>query len=66
MKKQYFKDFYGNTASITDTGEGYKLICRNIYGKLWHRKIYSTAIGAKIALSKTGDGWSTTSGYVRD
>lgn len=66
MKKQYFKDLYGNTASITDTGIVYRLICRNQYGKIWKRGEYQTARGAKIALSRTGEGWSTTKGYVTD
>lgn len=66
MKKQYFKDFYGNTASITDTGNEYKLICRDYSGKIWKRSTHQTAKGAKIALGKTGEGWHTTSGYVKD
>ena len=66
MRKQFFKDMYGNTASITDTGREYKLICRNCYGKVWKRSKHQTAKGAKIALGRTGEGWYTTSGYVTD
>ena len=65
MKKQYFKDIYGNTASITNTGMEYQLICRNYYGKVWKRSSHVTAKVAKSALSRTGDGWHTTSGCVR-
>lgn len=64
MKKQYFKDLYGNTASITDTGTEYKLICRNQYGKVWKRSSHVSAKAAKSALSRTGEGWRTTAGYV--
>jgi hypothetical protein len=64
MKKQFFKDFYGNTASITDTGAEYKLICRNSCGKVWKRSTHVSAKAAKSALSRTGEGWHTTSGYV--
>lgn len=64
MKKQFFRDFYGNTACITNTGSAYRLICRNIYGKPWKRGEYQTARGAKMALARTGDGWATTKGYV--
>lgn len=66
MKKQYFKDAYGNTASITDIGTAYRLICRNYYGKEWKRGEYQTARGAKMALARTGEGWNTTRGYVAD
>jgi hypothetical protein len=64
MKKQFFKDFYGNTASITKKTEGYVLIIRDYYGKLSYRKTYETAKGAKIALGKMGDCWHTTKGFV--
>ena len=64
MKKQFFKDSYGNTASITKKADGFLLIVRNYYGKVWKRKTYATAKGAKTALGKTGESWHTTSGYV--
>lgn len=64
MKKQLFRDSYGNTASITKTGDEFKLICRNYMGKIWKKSIHATARGAKSALSRTGDGWHTTSGFV--
>jgi hypothetical protein len=65
MKKQYFKDLYGNTASITKRGDSYRLICRNNYGKVWKRSTHISAKAAKSALSRTGDGWHTTSGYIQ-
>lgn len=66
MKKQFFRDCYGNTASITKTGEAFKLICRDYYGKVWKRGEYATARGAKYALAMTGEGWHTTKGHVTD
>ena len=66
MKKQFFKDAYGNTASITDTGTEYRLICRNYCGKVWKRSSHVSAKAAKSALSRTGDGWHTVKGYVAD
>lgn len=66
MKKQFFSDFYGNTASITDTGTVFVLICRNCYGNVWKRKEYTTAKDAKSALTRTGDSWHTTKGYVNE
>ena len=60
MGKQFFQDFYGNTASITENGSSFLLICRDYCGKIWKLKEYDTARGAKIALSKTGDGWNAT------
>lgn len=64
MKKQFFKDLYGNTASITDTGVEFKLICRNYHGKVWKRSSHVSAKAAKNALVRTGEGWHTTSGHV--
>lgn len=66
MKKQFFKDSYGNTASITDTGIEFKLICRNYMGKVWKKSVHVSAKAAKSALSRLGEGWHTTSGYVTD
>lgn len=64
MKKQYFRDTYGNTATITATGTDYKLICRNYMGKMWKRSSHVSAKAAKAALSRTGEGWHTTKGFV--
>lgn len=66
MKKQYFRDFYGNTASITDEGTLFKLICRNQYGKKWKHSYHVSAKAAKQALYRTGDGWKTIRGHVSD
>ena len=64
MKRQSFRDTYGNTASITKQGEEYKLICRNYMGKIWKRSTHISARGAKAALARTGEGWHTTAGFV--
>lgn len=64
MKRQLFRDGYGNTASITNTGADYKLICRDYMGRVWKKSVHASARGAKSALSRTGEGWHTTSGYV--
>ncbi len=64
MKRQCFRDTYGNTASITKQDEQYKLICRDYMGRTWKRSTHASAKGAKSALARTGDGWHTTSGYV--
>ena len=64
MNKQFFKDLYGNTASITTTRNGYKLICRNYYGKVWKNSTHVSAKAAKSALYRTGEGWRTTAGHV--
>lgn len=66
MKKQFFCDLYGNTASITNAGMFFVLICRNYYGQEWKRGKYATARGAKSALARNGPGWTTTKGYVTD
>lgn len=66
MKKQFFRDVYGNTASITNNGSSFVLVCRNYYGKQWKRGEYATARGAKSALTRTGEGWHTTKGFVSD
>lgn len=59
-RKQYFRDSYGNTASITQLPcGGYRLICKDYTGKTWKRGEYQTSRGAKIALSRTGEGWRT-------
>ncbi len=68
MIKQLFREIYGNSASITDTGEGFKLICRDFRGKMWKRSTYKTARGAKMALARTGEvgDWRTIKGLVTD
>lgn len=66
MKKQFLRDMYGNTASITSNGSVFRLICRDYHGRVWKRGEYKTARGAKIALAKTGEGWRTTKGFVTD
>jgi len=55
--KKYYRDFYGCTASISKVRDGYKLRVCEGHGKLFHKGIYRTERGAKIALGKTGDCW---------
>lgn len=66
MKTQYFRDSYGNTASITAEGTLFRLVCRNYYGKKWKHSYHVSANAAKRALQRTGDSWKTTRGYVSD
>lgn len=64
MKKQYYRDSLGNTASITNEGTLYKLICRDYYGRKWKHSCHISASAAKAALYRTGPGWKTTKGKV--
>jgi len=57
MKKAYFKDFYGCSASIKQTKNGYLLTVCDGYGRRFLRKTYSSERGARISLGRTGDGW---------
>ena len=55
MSKRVFKDFYGATASISQTYDGYRL--RTCAGGRRTNKVYSTYRGARIAMGRMGDGW---------
>lgn len=66
MKKEYFRDSYGNTASITDEGTLFHLVCRDYTGTKWKDSFHISAKCAKSALRKTGPGWKTTRGKVTD
>lgn len=57
MKKQYFADIHGNTASITEKSGSFELICRNRAGKTWKHTSHVSKKAAKSALTKTGMGW---------
>jgi len=52
--KEYYKDFYGCTASIAKTKNGYRL---KVFAGVRYivNKTYSTYRGAKIALGRTGE-----------
>ena len=52
--KEYYRDIYGCTASITRVPGGFRLKVHTGYRYLIN-KVYSTYRGAKIALGKTGD-----------
>lgn len=59
MKKEYYRDFYGCTASILTNRDGRAhLTIRLPNGSLFLGKTYSTYRGARIALGKTSDCWT--------
>ena len=59
--KLYYKSFTGCTASVRQTRSGtVVLTARNPYGKLFHKKEYSSLRGAMIALGRIGDDWTPT------
>ena len=56
--RAFYKDFYGCHADLCQYASGTtRLIIRNPYGKVIHRKEYKTWNGAKIAMGKLGDCW---------
>lgn len=57
LKKEYFRDSYGCTASILRHHDGRSLLTVRIpQGDLVHSKTYSTYRGARIALGKLTEG----------
>lgn len=56
MKKVY-KNFYGCTASITETREGARLICRTPQGKIIKKSNHKNCVAARSAMYRLGDGW---------
>ena len=53
--KRYFKDFYGTTASISQTKMGFRLV---LAGRNWREtKTYETERGARIAMGKALECW---------
>lgn len=54
--KTYYKDFYGGTASISETARGAHLIIRISNGKKIYDKMLKTVVGAKRILSQYSDG----------
>lgn len=59
MTKKYYKDFYGNTASIRLNADGSADL--TVYaGGGFFKQHYKTLKGAKIALSKWSDSWRQT------
>ncbi len=53
---QRYKDFYGATATIKKTYDGYKLVV-SVMGRKVISKTYNTERGAKIAMGRVGDAW---------
>lgn len=56
MKKTYYEDFYGSTASITEYNDGTALLV-TFAGFKRNSKRYNSVKGAKIALGKYSDCW---------
>ena len=56
MKKTYYIDFYGCTASITVRPNGSALLV-TYCGRKRESKTYKTERGAKIAMGKMSDCW---------
>lgn len=59
-KIQYFKDSYGNTASIKPASGGFELVCRDYTSKVWKRSSHVSFPAARAALRRTGDTWEST------
>ena len=59
--KRFYKDFYGNTASIFTKKSNpnfAELIIRDAYGKMIWKKKYNSPKGARIAMGKQSDCWT--------
>ena len=57
MKAEYYRDFYGSTASLKERGNRFILTVRLSDGRLYSKKSYTSRRGAKIALGKMGECW---------
>jgi len=57
---EYYKDFYGCTASVKHSRKGAKLTIRTPSGQLVKQQSYQTRKGAMIALGRASDGWNFT------
>ena len=55
--KEFYKDFYGCTASVKHNNNGAKLTIRTPSGELIKEQSYNTRKGAMIALGRASDGW---------
>lgn len=58
MTKKYYRDCYGNTASIAEKPDGFQLICRDYNGKAWKNTLHASEAAALSALRRTGEGWT--------
>lgn len=54
---EYYKDFYGCTASVVHNNNGAVLTIRTESGQLVKKQKYATRRGAMIAMGKCSDGW---------
>ena len=56
--REFFKDFYGSSASIRTEKGGEAILTVKIYnGETIHHKRYNTRRGARVAMGKLSDGW---------
>ena len=56
MKARYFRDFYGCTASISETRDGRYALCSTA-GHCRTTAKYDTYRGARQAMGRMSDGW---------
>ena len=54
---EYYKDFYGCTASVVHNSNGAVLTIRTPSGQLIKKQKYATRRGAMIGMGKCSDGW---------
>ena len=58
VMKQYYRNIYGSTASITINRDGTaKLVVKDGHGETVQNKAYQTERGAKAAMNRYGDCW---------
>lgn len=63
MLKEYFTDFYGFTYSILHNTDGRALLTvRYPQGPLYLSKVYTTALGARIAMGRISEGTARETG----
>lgn len=55
--KRTFKDFYGCTASISESSNGYRLRVSNAYGSRIKNQLYTSYRGARSAMGRMSDCW---------
>lgn len=55
--KTYYRDFYGSTASVTTYPNKAAKLIMCVAGKR-SSKIYTSAKGAKLAMSRASEGWT--------
>lgn len=55
---EFYRDFYGCTASVKHGKEGALLTVRTPSGRLVKKQSYRTRKGAMIALGRVSDGWT--------